>query len=148
MIDVHGTGGVFSYYGQIGLLETELEGQPDPWRPAGPGGGDVHLYGDAVLVGGAVPVFGYGSNVFVRAAGGTDCEHNLLAAIGVVPAEGIHPAEELSAILCQVPLEGPWCGNLTVGVSGGFCAVCPMDAAVATYSWGMVYFVSVTVSGL
>lgn len=27
MIDVHGTGGVFSYYGQIGLLETELEGK-------------------------------------------------------------------------------------------------------------------------
>lgn len=27
MIDVHGTGGIFSYYGQIGLLERELQGK-------------------------------------------------------------------------------------------------------------------------
>ncbi len=27
MIDAHGTGGVFSYYGQIGLLERELQGK-------------------------------------------------------------------------------------------------------------------------
>lgn len=27
MIEAHGTGGIFSYYGQIGLLEEELQGK-------------------------------------------------------------------------------------------------------------------------
>lgn len=108
----------------------------------------VRFYGHALLVGGAVPLPGDGGDIPVRHTGGFDNQYALLAPAGAVPAEDIHPAEELSAVLREIPLAGPGRGISSARVSDNFRSVRPLDTAFASYSWNLVYLVSLTVLDL
>lgn len=99
------------------------------WAERSPSLGTVAIYLFAILV------------VF-------DNQYALLAPAGAVPAEDIHPAEELSAVLREIPLAGPGRGISSARVSDNFRSVRPLDTAFASYSWNLVYLVSLTVLDL